>query len=243
MIEKIGPTVYNGQSVYNTGAGGGGGSNVLIFKTDCETFDGNKDIPILGTCINFNNLGNGFTCVHGSNFYSFKTTQNAVETNNIWLGSPMLIYGLKTKTKIRCSLSQNKNKTMQILMPLPLRITFFDPGLSYHCSNMVGVSLNMTSNNYTTNIIDKFEIIGVDKYFGFDELVLNRIYEFTITFDNGVVRIECNNKFVEFNYDFFNNTSPSWVGSLYGGIKIRQNSNTADSSEEVRIYSIETIIE
>lgn len=44
MIEKIGPTVYNGQSVYNTGAGGGNAGLKKIIKT--EQLIGNNCISV-----------------------------------------------------------------------------------------------------------------------------------------------------------------------------------------------------
>ena len=49
MIEKIGPTVYNGQSVYNTGAGGG--EKVFRIYTDFRNYDPIEklDYPIIGS--------------------------------------------------------------------------------------------------------------------------------------------------------------------------------------------------
>ena len=42
MIEKIGPTVYKGDSIYNMGAGGGGGGGVYIEITE---YQGSRRTP------------------------------------------------------------------------------------------------------------------------------------------------------------------------------------------------------
>lgn len=46
MIEKTGPTIYRGESIYNTGAGG----NIqgVKFFTDFSKYDGTNDLPYIG---------------------------------------------------------------------------------------------------------------------------------------------------------------------------------------------------
>lgn len=48
MIEKTGPTIYKGESIYNTGAGGG--NNGIKILTDFSNYDtqDNTDYPIIG---------------------------------------------------------------------------------------------------------------------------------------------------------------------------------------------------
>lgn len=73
MIEKIGPTVYNGQSVYNTGAGGG--EQVFKIYTDFRNYDTVEklDYPIIGSQQNpFSSIlsitkNNNNISIHGPN--------------------------------------------------------------------------------------------------------------------------------------------------------------------------------
>lgn len=69
MIEKVGPTIYKGESIYKTGAaggGGGGGGNVLL-STLCNNIVDGVDVPIIGepsenlSTFNYTNLNPGFT--------------------------------------------------------------------------------------------------------------------------------------------------------------------------------------
>ena len=61
MIENIGPTIYNGESIYNNGGGGGGGGGEL------------PEEYIIGSCVdNPNGLGNsnGLITINTPVFYS-----------------------------------------------------------------------------------------------------------------------------------------------------------------------------
>lgn len=234
------PTIYNTPTVYNAG-GGGGDFSGTIFKTYCTEYENNKDVPILGTCRDFTTLSNNFTAIHELNYYSFKTTSPASESNTIWLGSPMLVYGKKSICKIKTSLSGSKDKSWQILTPVPARVSYFDSGLHTNEKNSIGVALN-TTQNYTTNSSYYYNN-GNDKHIALSPLELDKIYEVILSFENGLIRIEIENKFVEFNYNYFVNDSPSWMGVLEGGFKLRQNSSGIDALQKLNIHSIETYFE
>lgn len=58
MIENIGPTIHNGESIYNTGAGAGGGGGISSIRC-CKGYDGNYiEIPI--NCSNRSKFEVGF---------------------------------------------------------------------------------------------------------------------------------------------------------------------------------------
>lgn len=236
LLEK--PSIYKQPSVYNQkGIGENEPIEGLIFKTYCDNFDGSKDVPIIGVCRDFSTLQNGFNCTYASGAYKFTASQAATESGTVWWGAPMAIFtDKKIKCKVKCALGGSKTKTWQILTPLPARITFWDNGLGTNEKDSIGVALNTTL-NYTTNSSLYYNRVD-DKHIALQPLIINKYYDVFLTFDRGHIRIDIEDKFVEFDYDYFVPTSPSWFGVLNGGFAVRQNSGEIDPTQTVNIKEL-----
>lgn len=237
MIENV-PGIYNKPSIYKQNEiGPNDPIEGLIFKTKCDNFDGSKDVPIIGVCRDLSTLQNGFNCTYVSGAYQFTTSQAASESGTVWWGAPMTMFtGKKIKCKVKCALGGNKRKTWQILTPLPVRISFWDSGLVTNEKDSIGVYINTTL-NYTTNS-NLYWNSGGEKHIALQPLIIDKYYDVFLTFDNGHIRIDIDDKFVEFDYDYFVPTSPSWVGVINGGFAFRQNSGTIDNSQTLNIKEL-----
>ena len=237
MIDNI-PSIYNQSSIYKQqGISENDPIEGVIFKTNCDNFDGSKDVPIIGVCRDFSTLQNGFNCTYASGAYKFTASQAASESGDVWWGAPMAIFtGKKIKCKVKCALGGNKSRTWQILTPLPVRITFWDDGLVTNEKNSIGVNI-YTTLSYTTSS-HYYWNNGTDKHIALQPLIIDKYYDVFLTFDNGHIRIDIDGEFVEFDYDHFIPTSPSWIGAITGGFAVRQNSSTVNTTQTLNIKEL-----